>query len=169
MRIAIYIALIFTIVGCKPSPDYNPFNEQYDVSVSDIVKNGCDTISAGCGYYNLQVKEGRLRPFYQIFLDDSDEVLAKGFTYYEDTVLVDGIETHYDDNLIEALLSKPLDSARFNSELSKYNYHYLGKAGRKIKIGSADGGSIIDLYLDLNTVEEDSIVIRQLEYWKSKK
>ena len=168
MRIIIYIALIFTIAGCKPSPDYDPFNEQYDVSVRDIVMDGCDTISAGCGYFNLQVKEGRLRPYYQIFIEDFDEVLAKGFNYYEDTVLVAEIENQFDDNLMETLLRKPIDSIRFNEELARYNYHFLGKVGRQIKIGSVDDGSTLNLYLIFNTLGEDSVVIRQIQYWKSK-
>jgi hypothetical protein len=168
MKILLYIAFIFTIMGCRPSPDYNPFNEQYDVLVSEIVQNGCDTISAGCGYYNLQVAEGRFRPFYQIFIDDSDKVLAKGFTYYEDTVQVDGIEAHYDEALMESLLSKPIDLTRFNAELAKYGYQVLSKSGRQIRIGSAEGGSIIDLDIEFNTIEEDSLVIRQIQYWKQR-
>lgn len=104
MRTVIHIILMILIAGCKPSPDYDPFNQQYDVSVGNLVMDGCDMISAGCGYFNLQAKEGRLRPYYQLFVEDADKVLAKSFTYYEDTLIIDGLKTQLGDNLMQTLI-----------------------------------------------------------------
>ena len=70
MRLAPVIVCLLAFMGCKPSPNYNPFDDQFNVSVRDIMSDGCDTISAGCGYFNLQVPAGRFRPYYQIFSGD---------------------------------------------------------------------------------------------------
>ena len=82
----IFFILIISI-GCKPSPTYNAFDKEFDISINQVVNDGCDTIPVGCGYFNFRQKKGRLKNYYQVYLNDWNEVVAKGFDYSLDTLI----------------------------------------------------------------------------------
>ncbi|MFT6338301.1 MAG: hypothetical protein ACJATI_005073 [Halioglobus sp.] len=86
MKEIVFGLILVCFLSCKEKPNYNPFDDQFDVSIRALGQNNCDTISAGCGYFNLSRSNGRLRPYYQVFREPFDEVDAKGFTYYVDTI-----------------------------------------------------------------------------------
>lgn len=122
----IYILLI----GCKPSPTYNAFDDKFDISIRDVINDGCDTVSVGCGYFNLQQERGSLRNYYQLFGFDS-EVVAKGFVYFLDTLKVK------DKKSYNILRSTDIDDRRINdlnSNLKKYDYKYYRQ--KKSEYGS---------------------------------
>ncbi|MCH8904592.1 MAG: hypothetical protein IIA45_11835 [Bacteroidetes bacterium] len=78
MRFYIIAILLITFVGCgKPAPTYNPFDGYFDVSVTKIVNDNCDTISADCGFFNLTKNKEHHQVYYQVFMDEH-AVCAKG-------------------------------------------------------------------------------------------
>ncbi|QTD37699.1 hypothetical protein JL193_16820 [Polaribacter batillariae] len=124
MKKIIVILIFIALNSCKPSPTYNAFDNQFNISIREVVKDGCDTISAGCGWFNLRQKEGRLRNYYQIYIDDWNNVVAKGFDYFLDTLNIKG-EKDYDK--IRSLKISNKQIAELNSELKKYRYKFLNQ------------------------------------------
>lgn len=35
------LLLLLCVIGCKPSPTYNPFDKQFDISINEVIKDGC--------------------------------------------------------------------------------------------------------------------------------
>ena len=51
------ILILMTVVSftsCEREPTYNPFDQEFDISIKQVIRNGCDTLSAGSGYFNLK-------------------------------------------------------------------------------------------------------------------
>ena len=135
------------------------------------MKNGCDTISAGCGWFNLRQKEGRLRSYYQIYVDDWNNVVAKGFDYFLDTLNIKG-EKDYDK--IRSLKISNKDIVELNSELEQYGYKFLDQKLSKygsnyVQIINEISKEKRKLGIQLNWKnDKDSIIYRELNYWKAK-
>ncbi|MEN8120441.1 MAG: hypothetical protein ABFS35_08850 [Bacteroidota bacterium] len=159
---------IMILIACKQSPNYNPFDNQFDISVKDFTNNRCDTISAGCGYFNLQITSGKLRPFYQIHYDNFNEVVAKGFTYYVDTNSLVGMNDIYDEYVLDSILNSFIDFKELSIELSRFNYIFSEQKGELIKIIKKDMTDTISLRLGIYPIEKDSIAVREISYWKGK-
>lgn len=171
MKKSIIILILITLNSCKPSPTYNAFDKEYNISVKEVVKNGCDTISAGCGWFNLRQKEGRLRNYYQIYVDDWNTVVAKGFDYFLDTLDIKG-EKDYEK--IGSLKISNKNIIELNSELKKYGYKFhdqkVGEYGSNfVQIINKVSKDTVKLDIQLNwNNEKDSIIYRELCYWKEK-
>jgi hypothetical protein len=171
MKKSIIILIFITLNSCKPSPTYNAFDNQFNISMREVVKDGCDTISAGCGWFNLRQKEGRLRNYYQIYVDDWDNVVAKGFDYFLDTLNIKG-EKDYDK--IRSLKISNKHITELNSELKKYGYKFLdqklGEYGSNyVQIINEISKEKSKLEIQLNWKnDKDSIIYRELNYWKEK-
>lgn len=155
------------LTSCKPSPTYNAFDNTFDVSVREVINNSCDTISVGCGYINLQQKEGRLRHYYQIFGFNSG-VVAKGFVYFLDTIETKG------DKDFKKLRSRKISNKNIislNFELEKYGYKYnrqgKGDYSDFIEITNGKLKDTIKLNIRLDWINKnDSIIYRELEYFR---
>ncbi|CAL2082699.1 hypothetical protein [Tenacibaculum sp. 190524A02b] len=169
MKKNLIIVIIFYLVSCKPSPTYNAFDDKFDISIREVIKNGCDTISAGCGFFNLIQKEGKLRNYYQIYVSDWNKVDAKGFTYFLDTLKVSKLENF---NTSDLFIISEQEIKNLNSELIKYNYAFLDqkKNNRYLRIIEKDSRNTLNLDILTKWVnEKDSIIIRTIEYWKPNK
>lgn len=166
MKKNLTILIIFFLSSCMPSPTYNAFDNQFDISIREVIKNGCDTITVGCGFFNLQQKEGRLRNFYQIYVDDWNKVEAKGFSYILDTINVTGFENYNEFGKIK--ISKQ-EVKNFNIELIKYNYTFLDQYdGKEYDLRIIENNTRDTLYLQILwswAKEKDSTVQRTIEYW----
>ena len=170
MKKSLIIIIVFCISSCKPSPTYNAFDNQFDISIREVIKNGCDTIPAGCGFFNLQEKQGRLRHFYQIYVDDWNEVDAKGFSYFLDTLKISGLK---DFNSIDSIKISQQEIENFNSELIKYNYTFLDQNKENnhyLRIIEKDSRDTLNLQILWDWVnKKDSIIERKIEYWRPKR
>lgn len=162
------ILLLLSMISCKEQANYNPFDEQFDVSVSKLIKDNCDTISAGCGYFNLIKREGKLKPYYQIFIEDFHQVVAKGFSYPIDTFRDVNFEAFYSDNSkIDSLLRLPLNEEAMNKEFRHYGYAINSRDKASIQIVNSQISDTINLELDFYPVFENQYFVRGIEYFKS--
>ena len=168
----IFILLIITIIySCKPSPTYNAFDNEFDISIREVVKNGSDTITVGCGYFNYREKKGRLRNYYQVYVKDWNSVVAKGFDYFLDTLDIKGIKEF---GKIRSLKISNSQIIELNSELKKYGYKFYeqkkGEFGNNfVLIINEVSKEKIKLETMLNWKnEKDSIIYRELSYFKGK-
>jgi hypothetical protein len=171
MKKSIIILILVTLHCCKPSPTYNAFDKEFNISVKEVVKGGCDTISAGCGWFNLRQKKGRMRNYYQIYSEDWNIVVAKGFDYFLDTLIIKG-EKDYDH--IRSIRISNKNIIELNSELKKYGYKFHDQQEGKyesniVQIINETSKDTIELNIQSNwNDEKDSIVYRELSYWKEK-
>ena len=145
--------ILLLLVSCEITPNYDPFDDRLNVSVDKIIANGCDTISAGCGYFNLTRTDGLLNPFYQIYQEDFEQVVAKGFDFIVDTVVVD--EYEYDLRLFEWI---PEYTMTFEEALEPYGYELQKTTDSSIVIINKEKLDTIELakrisYLDTARVQ----------------
>ncbi len=155
MRILIKISLtIFLVISCKSSPTYNPFDDKFDISIKEVIEDGCDSIPV-CSYINLQQKTGRFRVFYQIPRGERD-VVAKGFSYFLDTIK--GVKNY-------SISEKEIKS--LNKELNKYSYKFLSQNDDYIKIIKNDLKDTLKVEMLINQISKNPILFkRNLVYWK---
>lgn len=163
------LLLCLGIIFYKHTPTYNPFDDVFDIDTHQLTQ--CDTISAGCGYFNFQPRnDKRLKMSYQIFCDN---VVAKCFTYAEDTIPIP--EKYNQENYIDSIKNLPIDIKEFNEALSEFDYVYLDKIMEKyvdtyypkIRIIHKNHLDTASLYWDIS--EEDSTkLIRTISYFKGK-
>lgn len=145
--------ILLLLVSCDITPNYDPFDDRFNVSVDKIIANGCDTISAGCGYFNLTRTDGLRNPYYQIYQENFDQVVAKGFDFIVDTVVVD--EYEYDLRLFEWT---PKYTMAFEEALEAYGYELQKTTDSSILIVKNEELDTIELakhisYLDTTRVQ----------------
>lgn len=171
MKKIFLIVLIAITLSCKEQPNYNPFDGQFNVSVNSIISNGCDTLSAECGYYNLIQKTSGMRTYYQIHTEDFSEVVGKGFVYTFDTTSI----VYVDDlkilaNLVDSVAHLPVDTGKFAIELKKYGYEITDLENEKIRIVNSFVNDTIDLTIRAFLVSNSrNRITRIVSYFKSPK
>ena len=146
----LFILLLF--VSCEITPNYDPFDDRSNVSVDIIIANGCDTISAGCGYFNLTRTDGLLNPYYQVYQEDFDQVVAKGFDFIVDTVVVD--EYEHDLRFFEWT---PEYNLAFEEALEAYGYELQKTTDSSIVIVNKEKLDTIDLAKRINYLDTTRI------------
>ncbi len=119
MKKSIIFLILIIFIGCKPSPTYNAFDKEFDISLSEVVNDRCDTITVGCGYFNFRQKKGRLKNYYQVYMDDWNKVVAKGFDYSLDTLICKS-EKEIKTKRYAKISNKNI--AELNSELKKFGF-----------------------------------------------
>lgn len=154
MRKLILLLLVSCcLFNCKPSPTHNPFDEVFDVSISKLIEEGCDTVNVGCAYFNLTSKQRKFRTYYQVDAGDNFyKAVAKGFTYSMDTFRVPASKA-YDENYLDSLFQKPYDFSGLEFELSRFDYHVYSQESAKVTIGSGDRSTKIDISIGADFVE----------------
>jgi hypothetical protein len=170
MRKLIVALITMFLFSCQEEPSYNPFDSHFNVSVERVLENGCDTISAGCGWFNLQVKTGRLRPFYQVDSgEDFYKVVAKGFEYYVDTIDLQGNTFYYsNDRLQDSILNLPYNKAELNKELGVFGYRIVSVDSNRINIVNHVKKDTVELRIDVFSLLGSTKAERRINYWKSK-
>ena len=136
----INLSIVLLLVSCKMKPNFDPFDDQFNVSVDKIIADGCDTISAGCGYFNLTRTDGLLNPYYQIHQEDFNEVVAKGFDFIVDTIVAD--EYGNDLRLFEWI---PEYTNAFEEALDAYGYELQKTTDSSIVIVNKEKLDTIEL------------------------
>lgn len=144
----INLSIVLLLVSCKMKPSYDPFDDRFDVSVDKIIADGCDTISAGCGYFNLTRTDGILNPYYQVYQEQFDQVVAKGFNFIVDTVAVD--EYEHDLRLFEWI---PEKTKVFEQAMNTYGYELLNKTDSFIVIVNKQKVDTVELQMRINYME----------------
>ena len=149
-------------IGCKEAPTYNPFDDQFDINVSTLIRDKCDTINTGCGYWNLQENSGRLRTYYQIYADDWRKVVAKGFSYYADTLILDK-NIHLTKFEYDSILYQNIKINSLKKELEKFNYSIIKQV--RGNVFAEKNRDTIRLELSHNFL--DLGVVRYLTFFKT--
>ena len=170
------ILILIVFISCKEKPTYNPFDDQFNVSVRQLVRDKCDTIPAGCGYFNLTKNSGRFRPYYQIYADDFHEVVAKGFQYTVDSFKTrkahDKVFLRYQ---MDSVADLPLDKEKVNVEFGKFGYQLINRDSCAITIANEEIGDTIQLRLETGTsirkidvsIHHAMYIFRYICYFKS--
>jgi len=173
MKFIIKILCITSIViscffSCKEKPTYNPFDNQFNVSVRSLIRDNCDTISAECGYYNLTKREGKLRPYYQIYDEEFYEVVAKGFIYPMDTFKVEEfVDIYTSKSLIDSVAYLPINEEELNEEFWKFGYVIYQRYQDTIQIVNAENKDTIELKLSVFPVNYNRSIARGIGYFKT--
>lgn len=155
-----YICCLFLLLtSCENPPTYHPFEGESNISIKKLMDGQCDTISAGCGYYNIYKGKSGFTPYYQVY--QFEKVVAKGFKYDIDTI---GIRTS-NQIIKDSILHLPIDKSNMDSYLNKYGYriHFVSENSIHIINKSDD---IIKLPVRIDSLD-NTRVIRRVEYYKS--
>ena len=160
--------LIFGLLvcGCKEVPTYNPFDQQINVSVQKLAEDGCDTLGGMCGYFNLMLSKHKLKPYYQVFAEDFDEVIAKGFVYDIDTFQMQA-KDNYED-LKDSILSSSYDEKLFNSELLRFDYSLVSSHQNSVIIKNNKTNKKVRLSHDIYLDNKGAFYTRSITYFTSK-
>jgi hypothetical protein len=125
----------------------------FDVSISKLVNNGCDTLFGECGYISLTSKHEKFKTYYQVYTgDDFYTAVAKGFIYFIDTFPIPAHEIDKEDYL-DSLFREPYNLDALEFELSRFDYHIYSQNSTEIIIGSGDGNKKIDITMGFDFVE----------------
>lgn len=170
MKKILIVSIIFLLGNCKHKPTYNAFDNEFDISLKDVIKDGCDTMSVGCGWFNLRQKKGRLRNYYQIYINDWNSVNAKGFDYFLDTLNING-QKDYDRVRLLKITDKNI--TELNSELKKYGYIFSNQKTdnygyRNVEIINYKTKDTVqlDILLKWEDTTNSTIIFRELTYWR---
>ncbi len=168
------LLLCLGIIFYKQTPTYNPFDDVFDIDTNQLSK--CDTIIGSCGDIYFKIKNNkRMKFYYQISWEDINNVIGKGFTYVEDTILTTQKYNYY--NFPDSLKNLSINIKEFNKALNKFEYSYLDKIMEKnvdiyypiIRIIHKTNLDTITTSLDWHKLENDSTkIVRTISYYKSK-
>ncbi len=168
ISIPLSIFFLFIQIECKKDPTYNPFDQEFDISINQVIKNGCDTLSAGCGYYNLTEKSTTSRMYYQIYSDEFYEVVAKGYVYHIDTFRFNSREDFYNkkQTIKDSIIQLQFNISKLNQKIEKYNYSYLDRRMNSIRILNKINQDTVVLELNIAETDHPRYFVRNLEYFK---
>jgi len=176
VKLFLSLTITFSLIGCSKESTYNPFDTEYDISVRQVIRNGCDTISAGCHYYNLRQQTKPSYMYYQVHSDNFYDVVSKGFIYHIDTFTIAKFDNYYKSAHRDSILDMPFSIRNLDRELEKYNYSYLDKI-EEINLGMSEKSvRIINRQIDdtlalrLNLAETNirNKYVRNVEYFAVK-
>lgn len=113
-----FLVLLYSFCNLNSSPDYDPFSKNINISVETLLEDGCELISAPCGYgtYGKEIN-GHL-VYYQFSPGKEEIVSAKGICIHIDSTEVESdlipetLLPKKIEILIEQLLLEEVDSAR---------------------------------------------------------
>ena len=170
MKSIVQIVIILSVFSCGENPNYNPFDNQFNVSINQLANDNCDTISAGCGYYNLTQKKGNLKTYYQVYSEDFKKVLAKGFSYTLDTTSTITQNENDDINtIIDSIIKLPINREQVNKELGKFGYRLHLRNRELIQIENNNTLDTINLRMKHSLEVDSQYLIRYIDYFKPNK
>lgn len=164
------LLLCLGIVFYKQVPTYNPFDDVFDIDTQQLTE--CDTIFGQCGDIYFHIKTNKcLKFYYALSWENMNNVIAKGFTYVEDTISIP--ENYEHDNYIDSIMKLPIDIEDFNKALTRFDYNYLdknkGEYENEIWIINKTNLDTVTTSLFWYVLEDDSTkVIRRINYQKNK-
>ncbi len=164
--ITLFIFFI-TFFSCKERPNYNPFDDQFNISKDYLIEDNCDTINATCGYYNLIQKGGKLKTFYQYYDEDNtSHLIAKGFTYNLNIIRYKSVlEMYY--ILRDSLLDLPINEKEVEDELNTFGYGILYISSDSMVIVNDNEKDTILLNIIVEHDYKEKVIYRNLEYFKN--
>lgn len=165
VQMVLFLLASIAFSSCKKNPTYNPFDKEFNISIKQVIKNKCDTIAAGCGYFNLRENSKPSYMYYQVYFEDFHEVVAKGYVYYIDTFEIHKFSDYYRSEKRDSILNLSINKNDINEQIYKYNYNYLSQEENRVKIvGNEDEDTLI---ININLVETGYInqYVRTLEYF----
>ncbi|WP_338793304.1 hypothetical protein [Bernardetia sp. MNP-M8] len=165
-------ALLFClgIVFYKQTPTYNPFDDVFDIDTNQLSE--CDTMIGSCGDIYFKIKNNkRLKFYYTLSWEDMNNVVAKGFVYAEDTILITQKYNYY--NIPDSIKNLPIDINEFNKALNEFDYCFLNRNREEyndeITIIHKTNLDTVTMSLGWHELENDSTkLVRTIRYFKSK-
>lgn len=131
MRLSCYTALCLFLLmcSCQQKPSYHPFDDNFDVAMSALIKDGAQLTRAyeDVIRYEKGETDARFRMYYDFDSLNNESATRKGFVYRLDTMehafysRVHICSVGFDD----MLYAKPYDMSSFYQELEKYDYQLL--------------------------------------------
>tara|TARA_R110002073_G_scaffold8207_7_gene45939 strand:+ start:46508 stop:46996 length:489 start_codon:yes stop_codon:yes gene_type:complete len=159
-KITFFLIVPLLFINCKEKPTYNPFDTQFNLDKSQLLKDGMDTIIDGCGYYRLSFIEKKFSPYYQYFFEKGDNLLAKGFDYRLDTI------RSFSSNL-DSVQKLSYDLTQLNQELKKFKFRIVRNRD-SLLVQNEDSSTSIKANLWTDWVN-DSTFVRYITCFISKK
>lgn len=170
----ISIFLIYSFLNSDARPDYDPFGDKTNISIETLLDDGCELLSAPCGYgtYGKEV-DGQL-VYYQFNPNEKHKVCAKGICIHIDSTEIQADlklpqPFYREQDFIRELLLEEVDSTRILVPLSKFGVRNIPYQEMKI-----DSNSFFDLYVEeintgINSLEQTWYFIDQDEQTYSAK
>ena len=165
--ITIITIFLFSMFREKPKPTYDPFDDLFQVDTRQFVRDNCDTIPAGCGYYNLAKIENDFAVYYQIYRFGSSNIEAKTFVFWIDTFLM-SMENDY-PNFLDTL---PISASRINrleEIIQNFNFSVDSITKGKVKIVSHNKADtfLLGVHTYLERYEPRPVYVRQLGVFRA--
>lgn len=125
-----FLILCFLFWGCLNTispPSYNPFDEEYKVSIKTLLKDGCELLYQPCGYKTFGKEiEGNII-YYQFSPGEENEACAKGICIHIDSISIGAIpkesqisKNKHIDNKSQELLASKVDTAKITLPLLNF-------------------------------------------------
>lgn len=141
-----FLFLLYSIWDLSYYPNYDPFDEEKKISRETLLSDGCELLSAPCGYrtYGKEIDGNVI--YYQFNPGEKNEVCAKGIcihidsTVSESELAINSISPKRHEILIKKLLSEEVDSSRLLLPLLKFGVQNIPYSELKI-----DSSSYFDL------------------------
>ncbi|MFK7903733.1 MAG: hypothetical protein AB8B69_01345 [Chitinophagales bacterium] len=175
--LSLLFVFIILLTHYKTTPSYNPFDNQFDISIYKLIADDCDTVRSECSYWNFMQKKGRFKTYYQ-FYGNGTKVVAKGGFYIIDTLITaDNGLCLYDEACKDSLLNLPIYIPDLNRELEEFGYellergdyeYWVGFVEKRVGIVNKKVQDTIQLEVDIFTLERSRTrVVRCLRYFTS--
>lgn len=150
-----FLFLLFYFWNLEYRPTYNPFDEEDNISIETLLDDGCELLSAPCGYgtYGKEV-DGNL-VYYQFNPGEVHKVSAKGICIHIDSTEIEPtlkpLMNKRGRIFIEKLLSEKIDRAKLIEPLLKFGVQNISqeKAGSDLIQMAVEEG----MYTGINHME----------------
>ncbi len=162
----IFLAMFMMCIACQEATIQANFPKQESaIFKQNIIDINYDTISAGCGYFNLLQSRGKIKPYFQVFIEDFNEIQAVGLLYNIDTICIKNPSA--DNNLlnIDSIQAQKLDFEAINQEFGLYGYAIDYRNYDTVQIINFHKTDSITLVLKSQFIDSN-LIIRYLEYFE---
>lgn len=127
--------MFLILCSCQPDPSYNPFDSSFDINVQSLIRDDCDTVSAGCGYFNLNKHFGNYSVYYQTYMEEPNTVVAKGMRIYLDTVAIRYDMEHEHDSTMKFVWYTPIDTSKIDDLLKNFELKRSNQVNETLEEG----------------------------------
>ena len=105
-----------------------------------------------------------------MYIEDFNQVIAKGFTYEIDTFRIEGFRDNYlDKNRIDSIINLPINIKELNEEFGRYGYKILSRNMETIQILNTEITDTIELNLAAFPIHKNHSITRGIGYFKTEK
>ncbi|MDH5598979.1 MAG: hypothetical protein OEY34_07635 [Cyclobacteriaceae bacterium] len=168
-RVIQLVLLVVLVFSCTPkNTEFNPFDEEFAFH-STVNLEEYDTISAGCGYFNITLTQDELQTYYQYF---EDEIVAKGFDLSIDSYPY-GLKNIDFEKVRDSIARIPVPSEKILQKLSvvdviRIEIDSIKEGYREVLMEHRDGSNYHG-EIDVSYDTENSVFVRRLGFFNNGK